>query len=377
MSDLFYGRASKADRQEILDFANLVFSQADSPHDFRALLPKTYAEGVPGIEDWHYVAKSGGRIVGLVACRPTPMVFGDRTLDCGFVGTVSVHPYHRGQGHMKALMALMLLEESKKGRDLLLLGGQRQRYNYFGFEQGGLRVRMRVTARNLKHTLRSPDLSRVRFQAVTASDDALLGRLKALADSQVIHGVREQAAFLDIMHSWASPFDAVWVDGELEGYVMGRVLEAVLRHEALLPLVLQALFARDGSREAVFSLSPLHTGRIAVLSPIAEEVSVTDCGMLRVLSWPRVLEAFLALRARLAPLEDGRKTFLPAGGTAFTVTVRGGVPSVTPGGEKADFALSTLEMQRLFFGIKNLLLPNSLPASWSPLPFWISEADTF
>ena len=57
MSDVTYSRAGKEDRQEMIDFANLVFSQAREPHDFKALLPKTYADGVQGIEDWHYIAK--------------------------------------------------------------------------------------------------------------------------------------------------------------------------------------------------------------------------------------------------------------------------------------------------------------------------------
>ncbi|MBR2662804.1 MAG: GNAT family N-acetyltransferase [Clostridia bacterium] len=378
MSDVTYSRAGKEDRQEMIDFANLVFSQAREPHDFKALLPKTYADGVQGIEDWHYIAKSQGRIVGLVACRPTPMVYGDRTLDCGFVGTVSVHPYHRGEGHMKALMTLMLQEERRKGRDMLMLGGQKQRYEYFGFEKGGVCVRMDVTARNLRHTAKDLDISRVRFQTVAAEDTELLRRLKAMADSQIIHGVREESDFLRIMHSWSSPFRAVWLDGELEGYVMGCVREAVLRHEEALPLVLKALLAEEACSEASFSLSPAHAQRIAVLSPIAEEVSVTVSDMLQVFNWPKVIEAFLALQARIRPLEDGQKTFLPKGSPAFTVAVRDGVPSVKKEEEQpADFALVPLAMHRLFFDVPNLIRPTGLPASWSPLPFWISDADTF
>ncbi len=377
MSDFTYGRAVKEDRQEIVDFANLVFSQAKRPHDFKALLPKTYADGVPGIEDWRYVAKAGGKIVGLVACRPTPMVYGDRTLDCGFVGTVSVHPYHRGEGHMKALMALMLREERKKGRDMLMLGGQKQRYEYFGFEKGGVCVHIRVTANNLRHRARDLDASRVRFEPVTAEDTALLGSLKAMADSQVIHGVREEANFLHTMHSWSSPFDAVYVDGELEGYVMGRVLETVLKREENLPLVLKALFAKESLREATLSVSPAHRERIALLSPIAEDVSVTASDMLQVFSWPKVLEAFLALQSRVRPLEDGRKVFRTEGAPAFAVTVEHGVPEAAQTDAPADIVLPPADMHRLFFDVPNLVLPTPLPASWTPLPFWISDADTF
>ena len=59
------------------------------------------------------------------------------TLRVGCVGTVSVHLYSRGEGHMKILMAMMMDDARAKGCDLLMLGGARKRYNYFGFEQAG------------------------------------------------------------------------------------------------------------------------------------------------------------------------------------------------------------------------------------------------
>ena len=37
-----YCKGTPADRQEILDFADLVFSKNSRPHDFATLLPKLY-----------------------------------------------------------------------------------------------------------------------------------------------------------------------------------------------------------------------------------------------------------------------------------------------------------------------------------------------
>ena len=34
---------------DVVDFANFVFSQAHRPHDFKTLLPKVYADGAPEI----------------------------------------------------------------------------------------------------------------------------------------------------------------------------------------------------------------------------------------------------------------------------------------------------------------------------------------
>ena len=73
MLDTQYVLGTPADRDDIIDFANYVFSQAHVPHDFKKLLPKTYADGVEGIEQWHFLAKQNGKIRGMVACKPLTM----------------------------------------------------------------------------------------------------------------------------------------------------------------------------------------------------------------------------------------------------------------------------------------------------------------
>ena len=82
-----YEIARPGDEEEILDVANLVFSQADRPHDFRALLPKVYAK--KEFEDYHVVARQNGRICALVGVWP--MTFrGMEGIDLklGYVGKV-------------------------------------------------------------------------------------------------------------------------------------------------------------------------------------------------------------------------------------------------------------------------------------------------
>ena len=134
-----YRKAFRHEEADILDFINYVFSQAHRPHDFKRLLPKVYAH--EGFYRWHYVAVENGRIRGTVAVLPVEMPFGEgQSLKIGYVGSVSAHPYDKGAGHMKKLMQLML-EDTKDQYDLLALGGRRQRYQYFGFECGGARLR--------------------------------------------------------------------------------------------------------------------------------------------------------------------------------------------------------------------------------------------
>lgn len=55
-----YRIATPADREDAIDFANYVFSQAHRPHDFKKLLPKEYADHVLG-EAVHYSRLPRGR----------------------------------------------------------------------------------------------------------------------------------------------------------------------------------------------------------------------------------------------------------------------------------------------------------------------------
>ena len=306
MLDTQYVLGTPADRDDIIDFANYVFSQAHVPHDFKKLLPKTYADGVEGIEQWHFLAKQNGKIRGMVACRPLTMRVLDKTLHYGSVGTVSVHPYSRGEGHMKVLMSLMIADARAKNDDLLFLGGQRQRYNYFGFEQAGMALSCSVGANNVRHALKNVDASGVTFSELTEERPEEIDYACRLAQTQPLHGERPRGEFLAIMHSWNSCCRLIRVDGRMAGYMMGDGRELTLEEESLLPLVIKALFDQNPGRESLsLFVPPFCTERVRFLARLCEGVSVKPVELINVLNWKNVLEAFFLLKAGYMALEDG------------------------------------------------------------------------
>ena len=168
MAQTVYTNGAPGEMGEIIDFINYIFSQTRVPHDFKALLPKVYGDDAPaGGEAFHFLAKQQNKIVGCVANRLTTLHFGDSQLYCGYVGSVSVHPYHRGEGHMKKLMSNVICDAKAHGLDMLILGGQRQRYGYFGFEPAGLKYSFRVTKTNLRHALNDLDASAFTLRPMT------------------------------------------------------------------------------------------------------------------------------------------------------------------------------------------------------------------
>ena len=126
-----YRTAKPEEFLDLIDFANFVFSHDIVPFDFAKLLPKVYGSD-KNTSNIHKVAVSDdGKLRAEIACLPQTVHVCGRTLRAGFIGTVSVHPRARGEGHMKALMNAWI-DEVVIGLDslvhifnpsLLVLGG--------------------------------------------------------------------------------------------------------------------------------------------------------------------------------------------------------------------------------------------------------------
>ncbi|MDO5377464.1 MAG: GNAT family N-acetyltransferase [Clostridia bacterium] len=376
MEPIEYTIAQRSDQAALIDFANYVFSQSSEPHDFKLLLPKVYGDHVCAAEAaTHYIARRAGAIRALVAMLPLEMRILDSRLSLGFVGTVSVHPYERGQGHMKRLMGDMLSDARRRGLDMLILGGQRQRYGYFGFERAGVGLQYTVTATNLRHCLGEADVSDISFSPLTADRPDELAFVRRLCRARSAYVERPESRLLDILRSWNSECLLIRKGGERIGYVSGAIIEIGLTDESLLPLVLRALFAAKGLEEAELSVAPYETERIRALRPLCESYSLQPLEMVNVLNWPSVLTALLRLKADYTRLEDGRVT-LDVDGGGYALQVQGGQPSVTRFDGVPDLSLHHLKAMQLLFGLESAVCAHPF-RNWLPLPFFMSAADGF
>jgi len=96
----------------------------------------------------------------------------------------------------------MMLRDAQKKYDLLVLGGQRQRYQYFGFEKGGGRLCFTVTDTNVRHALADLPDDKLQLRLLTSENDAAMEFVHTLCAKQPMYCIRDDKAFLDIMHSW-------------------------------------------------------------------------------------------------------------------------------------------------------------------------------
>ena len=374
-----YRFARPEEEPQILDLIDLVFSQGSRPHDFRKLLPKVYAH--PGFAGFHAVAVQENRIRAVIAMLPLTLHYAGGLLQGGYVGSVAVHSQSRGEGHMKALMQLQLNAARSQSYDFLALGGQRQRYGYFGFENGGTALTFRLNSANMRHALPEADPDAVALRPLLdAADPALLG-IAALHEGQPCFCRRDPARLYDILCSYNAVPYAVEdrPSGALRGYFVAQgsdISEMTLTDEALCAPVLKAW----GRNHAGFSLRVWdgQTERGAFLRSVAEGYTLADAEMLRVLHWPRVLFAALKFKNSYQPLPEGRKVIAIEGCGALCLLVKAGEAAVFPTGEAPDLTLTEQQAISFFFSpLSAFLQADPLLVAWLPLPLSLLTADQF
>ena len=371
-----YRKARPEEEEQLLDFINLVFSQAHEPHDFAALLPKVYAH--PGFSRYHLVAAEQGSILATVAMLPlTLRVEEGVMLRCGYVGSVSVHPRKRGAGHMRRLMAMTLEEAKAQGMDFVALGGQRQRYAYYGFERGGEKLEFMVNGANIRHAVQAAgDLC---LREITDRQDRAIAFLCRLTAVQPMTCVRKENDFYDIMRSWHGRYYALERDGEILGglYAIGdEITELVLAEENLCEQAVAAWLQRQ--ERCTVRVPACNRVRANCLKRFSENYTVSDAAMYRVLNWQRVLENCLSFKSSYQPLCDGEFIFEVEGEGRYRIRVQDHAPKVLPCADAPQMVCTPQKAVEFFLSPYTALETVSpMLRSWLPLPLGIPAADGF
>ena len=374
MTDYRFARPGEED--DILDLINAVFSQKARPHDFARLIPKVYAH--PGFSRFHAVAEADGRIRGTVAMLPIDIQMGGAILRGGYIGSVAVHPRFQHQGQMRALMGMEEARARELGLDFMALGGQRQRYEYFGFTKAGLGFSFSVNTANVRHALK--DAAPMKLEPFPENGPDL-DALYALYEAQPSRCLRPRELFYETLCSYNSmPWAMRDESGELAGYLTAindDVTELVLRDEALLPGAIRAWM--ENRKGCTVHCPGWHVRRAAALNAFAENCRAADCQLIRVLNWENTLSAALAFRRETAPLPEGRRVIRVENAGTFALEVRGSETRVSPAGDQPDLCLKEKQAASLFFSPMTLLTIHDDPLlrCWLPLPLDIPVADHF
>lgn len=378
-----YRMATPADRNAYIDFINYVFSQAHQPHDFKQLLPKVYADGRESRVEHFIATDEAGNIRGCVALLPYEVNVLGRILKVGFIGSVSSHPYGRGEGHMKKLMPMTEQWMIENGIDLALLGGNRQRYEYFGYGKGGIRFVYTYAGNNVRHALRDVDCSDIEICEIAVAADPRLDAIYALFDAQPVHAIRERERFLDISHSWNCKLYAVMRGEDIAGYFIasgnGSIAEWQMADPDDHPKALKKWFSVCGAGRIEISCQPTDTSWIDFLDESAADMSICEDENQRVFNWPKVLEALLALKQQLCGISDG-VCCVKVDGEPLCIRVEAGEISISRENCENAPEITAMELQNALLRPIAYHRPRNIggaPADWFPLPLFYSTPDGF
>ncbi|MGY8825613.1 MAG: GNAT family N-acetyltransferase [Candidatus Latescibacterota bacterium] len=134
---------------ELMDFIDLVFRPGQvGKRIVQRQYPHLYRENKEHISR-HLVLRDGGKIIGQLAIHPVLIRIEGLLLCAGGIGTVATHPERRGQGIMSRLLEAAKPIMCERGYDISILGGDRQRYGWFGWENAGTKTVFRLTERSV------------------------------------------------------------------------------------------------------------------------------------------------------------------------------------------------------------------------------------
>ncbi len=384
MSDnTIFCRGNRELFDDYVDFINYVFSLHGKSTDFKKLLPKLYDSEYPAAEETYFAIKDG-KIKGVVGAFDHDISVCGRTIKTRGIGSVSVHPYSRGSGYMKKLMSMALGDMISDGVELSVLGGRRQRYNYFGFDKLGAYYSFGITDDNMRHTFGSERRHNISFKKVEAEDKEILAEIDNLTRSMPLHPLRSSERIFDIFSSWNQVLYAGFDDdGSFVGYatyIDSCVSEILLIDEKRVLEFVSALFDFCGGKKLLVKLPAYLPTYIDALVRFCEGYSVDLQKSFCVLNYKTVVESFLNLKSTYQQLPQG-VLVLEIDGFAkkekIAIVVSDTGISVEDSIVAPDLTLSHLDAMNLLFAT---ICParRDLPIFaqlWFPLPIFFYQSD--
>lgn len=374
-----YRKARPEEKEACIEFADYVFSKAHCPHDFETLIPKVYAEGVDSASIHRIAVDERGKIRALIAVLPEKLEVGGKALRAGYVGTVSVHPKARGEGHMKVLMGEWL-KEMRETCDIAVLGGQRQRYEYFGFTRGGMQFKYEVNSSNIRHALKHTDCSGISFCPLEEAEGAC-ELAYSINRQRPARAERPEEQIGSIVQTAGEKALAVRNHEKLTGYILvsgnrDTIYEMGLLETENTEAVIKAYLAYTGREEIEVAASAYDKALNLCIGRFAESYCMEPSGMYQIFDFANVLEAYLSLKQQTLGLASGEFSAVLDG---QPVTVRAdekGI-AVERAAKPGAAVLDKHQAQELLLSEYGRFMEVQAPAGWFPLPVFWYTADSF
>ena len=320
-----YCIATDNDKEEIIEFINKVFEFPAKNLDFRTLIPKVYGDD-KGVNEIHHLVKEDGKIAAVIAVYEREYRIGDRRLKTGYIGSVSVDADKRGKGYMKLLMKKAEEAMREKGISLAMLSGDRNRYGYFGYEVGGLRLKFEFEKRNITHTI-GWGLDEVQLVQINDTDGINDDIYSLYEKGRVCACMRDE--FYERSLTWDSILYAVKNGEKTMGYVVTSkdhylVREIELNDWSFLLSVIRSLMIMGGKEQLVVYTLTWEYEKNMAMQQACEQYAILPACSYKVLDYKKTIEALLALQMECGKVSDDIFTIEIDGRCCYRIEVNDG-----------------------------------------------------
>lgn len=368
------------EEQEILDFSNMVFAMAAGPIDFRLVYPAIY--GREGFSKLHIIARNEeDRLVSSIAVKPMMLKLGEgEALSLGYLGTVATHPMERGKGYMKQLMRMSIDRAREAGLDMVVLGGQRQRYNHYDFEKCATVLSFQLYAENLREL---PHEEEFEFMELSQADDATKDMVYAAFETLVMTAERKREAFEEIMRTSQGRAYVFFSNGQVRGYVyshQGNIFEHSFIGVPAVGQLARCWLKHHAPEGFSFEVALHEKDAMAQLAAVAESWQMHDHTMVHVLNWASSLQKLMSFKAKYEPLSDGEVSVEVKGQAKLRLSVSHGIPKVeaVSNDENCPVVLSPNQAVLRFFSyVGQMQEAEDQFFGWFPLMLSIPKPDWF
>ena len=300
-----YLKADEKDYEELVDFINYVFSHSGGKTDFPSLLPKVY-KNKDKIK-YHHIIKVDKRIKGVVGAFPLTLSLLDEKVNVVGIGSVSAHPYSKGQGYMKELMNKAICEMKNENVDMSVLNGYRQRYEHFGYEPCGQAINFTILDLNINYKLQELIHKKININLLDENDPNILEKAYKLHCKKNVKIERKKEEFLDILKSWNCRIYSVFKKGEFIGYISsnnGTIEEIVIKDNKDLNFAIASYIKTFNHNEVNVRVPIYEKEKISQFLKICENYSITKNNNFRIFNYEKIVRIMLKLKATYSNLED-------------------------------------------------------------------------
>ncbi len=374
-------KLKKDDYDNLLEFLNISFDRLNE-RSFDRFLPAMWRRN-DEIMQKNFGIKKDGKIIAVMGVYPLKANICGKEVLFATTGNVAVDPEYRNLGLMKQLMTFAAQELEAQNIDAARLGGERLRYNRYGYEFLGSTNSYILTAKNLKAL---SEIAEYTFKPISRNDIANLSFINELHNSKAFYIDRGNGDYtFDIMSAfYGSAYMVYNADGEPIGAVSvsddkDRIHDVIAADAKTEFDILCAWLKNQGLSKLYFSSQPWNTDFNIIANSICEQTVVEYATQCKIRNWDTVCDAFIALKNSYSSnlCED-----------SFVIEIEGyGALEFSKKGCKKtdkmpDLSIDSLLATRLIFGMQSPENVCKLPAdkafaisSLFPLPFGWNTLD--